>query len=232
MGMMEEMATIHFTEHPLLQRTHWYLANLDTGDGYSNRAPVAPGDKPYQYNLIGSSLPNGMHAPAIDIDLPCKLYPSRTPGHFHLYIDKEMTWEQYEKILEALTDARVVQRGYYEASKKHRQSFLRAPGIGQPSCTLPAESALDTEEIRRLISTIRALLGTTVGDGLDLKLTCMEDRVYEILATKIDEIVARRVQRAAVSSVPVQKGSDKPSDLERGGRAVSVSRPRRRDKPR
>lgn len=80
-------------------------------------------------NLVSSLLPNGNHAPAIDIDLPVYLVASSTPGNFHLYFEKEMTWKQYERLLHAMYEAGLVERGFYEQAVRFRQSYLRLPGI-------------------------------------------------------------------------------------------------------
>lgn len=78
-------------------------------------------------NLISSRLEGfrDEHMPAIDIDFPCRLVPSRTPGHFHLYIDKVLDGPTYFNLLDAMARAHIVQRGYAEASRQHGASFLR-----------------------------------------------------------------------------------------------------------
>lgn len=82
-------------------------------------------------NLISSRLnvDENLHAPAIDIDVPCRLVRSSTEGHFHLYIDVPMTWTKYLKLLEALHDAGVVESGYLQCARRDKQSLLRKPGI-------------------------------------------------------------------------------------------------------
>lgn len=69
------------------------------------------------------------HSPALDIDLPCVLVPSSTPGKFHLYIDKPMPWETYKTLLRALADAGILEQEYASASIAKGQSFLRKPGV-------------------------------------------------------------------------------------------------------
>lgn len=73
--------------------------------------------------LVGSD----MHKPCIDIDMPVRVYPSSTLGHFHLYIDKEMTWWRYRQLLRALVRAGIVEKGYYKASVRDGSTFLRLP---------------------------------------------------------------------------------------------------------
>lgn len=80
-------------------------------------------------NLIGSELLDGRHSPALDIDMPCELVESSTPGHFHLYIDCPMEWRQYRKLLKALTRAGIIQSGYLNASLHRKGTFLRKPGV-------------------------------------------------------------------------------------------------------
>jgi hypothetical protein len=115
-----------------LDRGYWKT------DGPLQRDSSAPDwtpAKPYQVDsldeatLVGSKLPSGKHAPVIDIDLPCELVPSSTPGHFHLYIEKAITWPRYEALLKALVDAGIVEEGYYKASVVHMQTFVRKPGL-------------------------------------------------------------------------------------------------------
>jgi hypothetical protein len=69
------------------------------------------------------------HSPALDIDFAARLVPSSTPGHFHLYLDGlSMDWPTYARLLNALADAGVIERGYADASLRRGASFLRLPG--------------------------------------------------------------------------------------------------------
>ena len=82
------------------------------------------------YNLIISQLPNGKHAPVLDIDVPHQLVPSSTPGHSHLYVDVECDWDDYVAFLEAAAKIGVIEEGYAKASKHrgftpHRKSGLQ-----------------------------------------------------------------------------------------------------------
>lgn len=69
-----------------------------------------------------------LHAPALDIDLSCKLIPSSTEGHFHLYIDKPMTWKSYQRLLTVLADVGILERGYAEVSTRQEMTILRREG--------------------------------------------------------------------------------------------------------
>jgi hypothetical protein len=85
-------------------------------------------------NLVSSLIDDGdehtrMHAPVLDIDMPCRLVPSTTEGHFHLYIDKAMTWERYALLLNALMRAGIIEEGFYKMSMKREATFVRKPGV-------------------------------------------------------------------------------------------------------
>lgn len=70
-----------------------------------------------------------VHKPVLDIDLPAKLVPSTTPGHFHLFIDKAMTWEKYARLLDVLADVGIVEPGYVSASKQRGFTAARLPWV-------------------------------------------------------------------------------------------------------
>lgn len=82
-------------------------------------------------NCVGSKLADGsnLHAPTLDIDLPCRLVPSSTPGHFHLYIDKAMTWAQYVRLLNVMADVGILEPNYVAASIRDGATILRRPGV-------------------------------------------------------------------------------------------------------
>lgn len=68
-----------------------------------------------------------MHTVVIDVDLPVGVLPSSTAGHFHLYIDKLMSWKSYKRLLKALNRAGVIDEGWYKMSLRRRGSHLRVP---------------------------------------------------------------------------------------------------------
>jgi hypothetical protein len=69
--------------------------------------------------------------PAITITLnaPAVLLPSSTAGHHHLYISKTMPWDVYCRFMKALVVGRILERGFYRASRDRGHSDLRAPWI-------------------------------------------------------------------------------------------------------
>jgi hypothetical protein len=83
-----------------------------------------------EHNVVTSSLGRAdLHAPVLDIDIPHTLVPSSTPGHSHLYLDVEMTWAQYERLLEVLADVGIIEKGYYLASQARGFTAARLPWI-------------------------------------------------------------------------------------------------------
>lgn len=90
---------------------------------------LAPAENLAEANLIASKIRGSetRHILALDIDHPSMLVPSSTPGHFHLYIDKEMSWPQLELALDALAYAGIIEAGFKDASISRRQTNLRTP---------------------------------------------------------------------------------------------------------
>lgn len=80
-------------------------------------------------NLISSEVQNGMHMPVIDCDFGIQAVPSSTPGHYHLYIDRELTWPQYRALLDGLYKAGLIQEGWYENALKDKRSYVRLPHV-------------------------------------------------------------------------------------------------------
>lgn len=70
-----------------------------------------------------------LHRPILDVDFPIAAVPSTTPGHFHLYIDKELTWTQYRELLGVLADIGIIERGYLQASEARQFTSVRMPSV-------------------------------------------------------------------------------------------------------
>ena len=80
-------------------------------------------------NLISSDCGKGIHKPVLDFDFPCRLIPSSTEGCFHLYIDKPMDWDTYEKLLQTLNEVGLLQDGFAKKSIERKATFVRPPWI-------------------------------------------------------------------------------------------------------
>jgi hypothetical protein len=92
--------------------------------------PLNEPDEGHPANLVSSLCTDKLHRPALDIDVPCELIPSSTPGHHHLYFPTvEMHWWEYAALLGALARGGILEPQYYTASLGRRQTLLRPPGV-------------------------------------------------------------------------------------------------------
>lgn len=107
---------------------------------------------PENANLVCSLCESGKHAPVIDIDVPISVYPSSQLGHNHLYIDKEITWNQYVRILKALAAAGIVEDGYLNVSLAKGYSCVRPIGIVKPGSPRGADVLVENASLRQKLS--------------------------------------------------------------------------------
>lgn len=119
---------------------NWVRANLlkknddMQADNYSETITADHDvDHPSKANLITSKAAeiDGIqyHYPILDIDYEAKLIPSTSPGHYHLYLDKAVTWESYNRLLTALAECGIIQAGFANASKQRGYSAVRLPHV-------------------------------------------------------------------------------------------------------
>lgn len=103
------------------------------GDDYDSQAPEHPEVDIHKADLITSEVEGGKkHKVILDIDFPAQLIPSTTPGHFHLYLDKELSWADYSDLLEVLGDLGIIETGYANASVNRGYSAVRLPWVKKP----------------------------------------------------------------------------------------------------
>jgi hypothetical protein len=97
---------------------------------------ASPAEADLVTSLLREEFNTTTHAPVIDLDLPCRLVESGTPGHYHLYIDKAVLWPEYLAMLEAMANAGIVEPGYVRASEARGYSAVRVPWKpkGMSSC--------------------------------------------------------------------------------------------------
>ena len=69
------------------------------------------------------------HGVVVVLTQPAFLVPSSTAGHFHLYLNKALSWADYRKLLKALRRCDVIEDGFYRLSLQRGQTFLRPPGV-------------------------------------------------------------------------------------------------------
>ena len=100
---------------------------LESDNGCRTEVPAE------EANCISSVFSEGdnmrFHRPAIDLDMEAHLVPSRTPGHYHLYLDNTMYHEDYVALIEALVIAGIVNKGVIARLEKDGATFLRLPGV-------------------------------------------------------------------------------------------------------
>ena len=109
-------------------RTFWTTLTGFLRDGYRDDDRDCKQVSIDRAILVSSLCEDGNHAPVLDIDFEAQLIPSSTQGHFHLYLDKKMSWHKYKQLLEALYEAGIIQRGYYESSLERGQTMVLLPG--------------------------------------------------------------------------------------------------------
>lgn len=113
--------------NPLLNPTN--TVNTEDGD-YTAGGPLLEPTETSPANLVSSLCTDGLHRPALDIDIPCRVEQSTTPGHCHLYFNElAMTWETYKTLIEALAAAGILENKYVEHSIDRGQTLLRPPGV-------------------------------------------------------------------------------------------------------
>lgn len=132
---------------PEYVRTHQLakLAPLQDGEDWDGdySGEVVPGDKLEDAEVVTSltgeqkkglfGMVEDKHRPILDIDIPMHIIPSTTKGHGHLYIDKEITWFQYKRLLEVLSDCGIIERGYLNVSIAREHTAVRLPWIKKPA---------------------------------------------------------------------------------------------------
>lgn len=118
----------------MIGRKTYYQEHLDR---YGMNAPAKEEADMDTANLVSSELPNGMHAPALDLDFACHLVPSSTMGKFHLYIDKEITWDQYRHLLNGFYRAGLIEYEWYQNAMRDERTYVRLPHVKKPPKVVP-----------------------------------------------------------------------------------------------
>jgi len=110
------------------------LATISVKDGkggYTNE--TVPTDELDKAEVVTSEVAagpfKGLHRPILDIDIPATLIPSSTFGHAHLYINRTLTWPQYEKLLNVLAEVGIIEQGYADASIDRQHTAVRLPWV-------------------------------------------------------------------------------------------------------
>lgn len=102
-----------------------FFRTTEVGGYYTNRREEITEVCREEANLASSLCDDGNHLPVIDLDFPARLVPSRTPGHYHLYLDMPLSWAKYQRLLRALLAADLIGNDFYDLAMKHKQTFAR-----------------------------------------------------------------------------------------------------------
>ena len=110
------------SEQVLFVQRALYDAGLSTWDGYRavERSLAPPAD-----GLPGNRAPDGQAVAALRLAAATRLVPSHTPGHFHLYVDQAVSWQDYECLLRAMQEAGFVEKGFYLMALRRGMTMLR-----------------------------------------------------------------------------------------------------------
>lgn len=147
---------------------------------------VAAKDK--DYNLVTSKInqEGDLHAPCIDIDAPVMVIPSATPGHYHLYIDKQISWNDYQLLLHTLSSVGIVEEGYVKASVTNGFSSLRTPGTYKDTTQAPPDvSPQDNHVIRFLYEKAENYRKALRKARVAIEFASKTVRSYESVANKL-----------------------------------------------
>ena len=63
----------------------------------------------------------------IPLHVPCALTPSRTEGHQHLRIEREISWSAFHAVLNALEEARILDYTLFASYCVEEMSYVRLP---------------------------------------------------------------------------------------------------------
>lgn len=69
--------------------------------------------------------------PRLEFSVPVRLEPSATPGHFHAYLEAEMSWRSYRALLNAMMEAGLIESAWHDLAVSQAQAMLWKPGEKQ-----------------------------------------------------------------------------------------------------
>jgi len=109
-----------------LQISRWTKRDMFGAGSRGEERSLCP---PADADVVTSLLPDGRHAPVLDLDLPHRLVPSTTQGHSHLYLDVPMSWRRYKRLLKALAKAGILEQGYVAVSLYRQHTAVWMPWV-------------------------------------------------------------------------------------------------------
>lgn len=103
--------------------------NIDVYDRHKLMGSARTETSMEKANLISSEIRPDIHMPVIDCDYGIQAVASSTPGHYHLYIDRELTWPQYRALLDGMYKAGLIEQAWYENALKDQRTYVRLPHV-------------------------------------------------------------------------------------------------------
>lgn len=80
-------------------------------------------------HVVTSATYTGKHMPVLDLDVEHYFVPSSTPGHAHLYINTECSWEDYTEFLRAAAKCGILEDNYVDVSIRKGYTAVRLPWV-------------------------------------------------------------------------------------------------------
>lgn len=82
-------------------------------------------------NVVTSKIDNESltHLPVFDIDYPAYILGSSTEGHYHLYLNKPLSWRQYARLLKVMGEVGLIEKGFADLSIERGHGTLRLPWV-------------------------------------------------------------------------------------------------------
>lgn len=112
----------------------FHKANL-AGDEYAEGDADRPVVELTEANVVSSLRrgeqpgPYARHRPVLDLDLDAHLVPSSTPGHWHLYIERDVPDDLFWELCDLLAKVGILQDGYVSACKSRGYTSVRLPWV-------------------------------------------------------------------------------------------------------
>ncbi len=122
-------------ESPMPGQVYQTVDNMDVYDAQTGRYATQDLDEAQVITSRVDVVGEATHKLIIDLDLPAQLIPSSTPGHFHLYVDKEIPDAAWQTLMYALAAAGLIEPGYMRASIARGFTAVRLPWVKKPDAT-------------------------------------------------------------------------------------------------
>lgn len=110
-------------------RKTYFQPNLDLYERHREMGNARTEQSVEKANLLSSEVRTDVHMPVIDCDYGIQAIASTSPGHYHLYIDRELTWPQYKALLEGFYKAGLIEKRWYENAIRDKRTYVRLPHV-------------------------------------------------------------------------------------------------------